>query len=58
MDNRTREAFDSAYRNLVNKREALEEILASMDEDFFNLEKALYEIHEEGWTPGDLFYED
>lgn len=58
MDTQTRNELDATYRNLVNKREALEEILASIDEDFFNLEHILYEVHEDGWNPSDLFYED
>lgn len=58
MDIETRNELDNIYRNIVNKREAVETILSSLDEDIFNLEAILYTLHEEGWNPSDLFYED
>lgn len=58
MDIQDRNTLDKVYRDLVNKREEIIHILESLDQELFNFERVLYDLHEDGWNPGDLFYEE
>jgi len=52
-----RNQLDAIYRDIVNKREDIIYALNTLDDQIFNLENILCDLHEEGWTPSDLFYE-
>lgn len=58
MDIQDRNTLDKVYRDLVNKREEIIHILESLDQELFNFERVLYDLHEDGWNPSDLFYEE
>ena len=55
MDIELRNSLDATYRNLVNKREAIMNILHSLDEEILNIEYVLYDLHDDTWSPSDLF---
>lgn len=52
-----RDKLDAIYRDIVNKREDIIYTLNTLDDQIFNFENILYDLHEEGWLPSDLFYE-
>jgi len=55
MPTEDRNTLDNIYRNLVHKRETVINELMSLDDEIFEFERVLYNLHGEGWNPSDLF---